>query len=252
METNVSDISQETKIPSESFNADKPRLRTFFPAFGLPDPSPFPMKVMAFMRLHDIEFDQKPGDVRKAPLGKIPFLEHKGKRIPDSELIMDYLEIEYDLPKDNLTAEQHGIGHMICRTLEERSYWVAIYSRWIENENWPIMREKFFAPVPRLLRSFIANKVRKGVMRSMEGQGLGRHSREQIYDFARRDFAALSALLADKAYLFGEEPTRYDCTALPFIAGALQTELPTELPAIVNNFPNLIDYWSRGKKRLFE
>ena len=230
---------------------NKPRLRTFYPAFGLPDPSPFPMKVTAFMRLHGIDFDTKPGDVRKAPLGKIPYLEHNGKDIPDSELILDYLEAEYDLPRDDLTPEQHAVGHMICRTFDERTYWVIVYSRWIEEQNWPTIREVIFAPVPALMRKSIANKVRKEMKRTLYGQGLGRHSRAQIYDFARRDFEALAVILGDKDYLFGENPTRYDCSILPFIAGAFKTELPTPLVDIVKNLPNLHAYWARGEARFF-
>lgn len=236
---------------NDKMMADKPVLRTFFPALGLPDPSPYPMKIMAFMKLHGIEYEAKSGDVRKAPLGKIPFLEHKGKQIPDSELILDYLEAEYDLPKDNLSDEQHGIGHMICRTLDERFYWAVVYSRWVEEQNWPVMREKFFAPVPALLRGFIAGTARKGMLKTLHGHGIGRHSREQIYDFARRDIAALSAILGEKDYLFGDEPTRYDCAVLPYIGGALQTELPTEFPAMINGFANLVAYWQRGNARFF-
>lgn len=246
----MNDITQKTG--SEGSIQETPLLRTFFPAFGLPDPSPFPMKVMAFMKLHGIEYESKPGNVRKAPLGKIPFLEHKGKQIPDSELILDYLEAEYDLPKDDLSEEQHAVGHMICRTLEERLYWSVVYSRWIEDESWPVIREKFFAPVPALLRGFIAGKVQKDMLRTLNGHGIGRHSPEQIYDFARRDFAALSAILGDKPYLFGDEPTRYDCAVLPFVGGCLQTELPTRFPAIVKSFPNLEGYWNRGKARFFD
>lgn len=230
---------------------DTPILHRFFSDMGLPDISPYPMKVMAFMNLHNIDYKLVSGDVRKAPLGKIPYLEHKGKQIPDSELILDYLEQEYQLPKDDLTAEQHAIGHSLCRTLDERLYWVVVYSRWIEDKNWPKIRDKIFSAVPTVLRGLISNKIRNDIRKTLYMHGIGRHAPEQMYDFARRDLQALSDLLADKPYLFGEQPSRYDCTAVSFVAGCLQTEMPSKVLEMTNSLPNLPAYWERGKARLF-
>lgn len=232
--------------------SDLPKLYAFFPALGVPDPSPFPLKVMMFLKMHGIDHETASGDLRKAPLGKIPYMEHKGKVISDSELILDYLEQEYGLPKDDLTAEQHAAGHMICRALEERLYWIVVYSRWLEDSSWPTIRDAFFGSVPGLLRGPISNKIRSGMKKTLYGQGLGRHSREQIYDFARRDMQALSDILGDKPFLFGEKPSRYDCTGLAMAAQCTQTELPTQIMETVKDFPNLQNYWERGYQQFFQ
>jgi len=231
--------------------SDIPKLHVFFPALGMPDPSPFPLKVVAFMRLHGIEYESVKGDVRKAPVGKIPYMEHKGKQIPDSECILNYLEAEYGIEKDLLTAEQHAQGHMICRTLEERLYWVVVYSRWLEDANWPTMRELIFSEVPGFMRGFIGNMVRKDIGKSLWRHGISRHSPEQMYDFAKEDLQALSALLGEKDYLFGDQPTKYDCTALAFVGQCQQTELPTAISKMLDDLPNLKSYWERGKERFF-
>ena len=231
--------------------SDHPTLYVFFPAFGLPDPSPFPLKVMIFLKQHGIDHEIKSGDLRKAPLGKIPFMVHKGKTIADSELILDYLEQEFQIPKDDLTDEQHSLGHMLCRTLEERLYWAVVYSRWIEDSNWHSIRDNFFGVLPKLIRGPISNKIRKDMKKTLHGQGIGRHSREQIYDFAQRDIKALSELLGDKPFLFGDTPTRYDCTGLAMAAQCTQTELPTEITEITKRFPNLKEYWLRTQELYF-
>lgn len=232
--------------------SDIPKLFVFFPALGMPDPSPFPMKVAAFMRLHDIEYERMAGDVRTAPNGKIPYLEHKGKQIPDSELILDYLENEYSIGKDQLTPEQHATGHALCRMLDERTYWVVVHMRWIDEQNWPFIRELFFAPVPALMRGFISGRIRKSMKKTLWRHGIGRHSVEQMYRFARADLQVISDLLGDKDYLFGTQPTRYDCSALSFVGQCFQEGLPNNpIREIVEDMPNLPAYWQRGKERFF-
>ena len=78
----------------------KPKLYGFYPAFGLPDPSPFTLKVYLFLRLHDIDFELVPGDPRTTPHKKIPVLEHNGRTIPDSEFILDYLGETFSLGRE--------------------------------------------------------------------------------------------------------------------------------------------------------
>jgi glutathione S-transferase len=232
-------------IFTEKNMQEKVKLFTFPPAFGIPDPSPFPTKVMAFLALHNIEFERIIGDVRKAPLKKIPFIEHAGKTIPDSELILDYLTEAFELPKDDLSDEQHAQGHMICRTLEERTYWCVVYYRWAFDESFAVIRETLLAAIPKLLRTFIGGMIQKGVVKTLNGQGLGRHNEADIAEFMRRDFQALSHLLGDKPYLFGDNMTRYDATAIGLVAMLAAEGVPTRAPDIFAELPNLRDYWER-------
>ena len=229
---------------------DTLKLYTFAPAFGIPDPSPFPTKVMAFMGMHNIKYQRVTGDTRKAPLKKIPYLERDGKQIPDSELILDYLVDEFGLPEDDLSAEQHAQGHMICRALEERTYWCVVYFRWAFDEPFAVLRDVFFADIPGILRKLIGAMIQKSMQKTLNGQGLSRHKESDVAEFMRRDFCALSHLLGDKSYLFGETPTRYDATAIGMVAMLFTEGLPTRTPNIVAEFPNLRDYWERTRTLL--
>lgn len=40
----------------------------------------------------------------------------------------------------------------------------------------------------------------------LDGAGIGRHSREEIYSIANADLEAFSRLLGDKKFFFGDEP----------------------------------------------
>ncbi len=226
-------------------------LRQFKPAFGLPDPSPFPIKVALFMKMHGIEFDWAPGDVRQAPLKKIPYLEHKGRVIADSELILDYLSNTFNIVADDLSAEQHAAGYAVCRMLEEHAYFSIVYYRWWFDETFAYLRESLFSDIPKPVRNLIAGFIQRGVKKTLDGQGIARHSEMDVAKLLRRDYRALSNMLADRPYLFGEQMTRYDCTAIAFAAMVSTKGLPSKMPDIRSEFPNIAGYWDRAQKTWF-
>ena len=80
--------------------------------FGF-DPSPFCLKMEAYLRLAGLPFEKRRADVRKAPKGQFPYIEDNGKTVADSRVIIDYLKATYGDPLDgHLTtlekADQHA------------------------------------------------------------------------------------------------------------------------------------------------
>lgn len=224
----------------------KPILRGFTPAFGLPDPSPFVLKVLLYMRAHNIEFELKPGDSRKTPHKKIPVLEHNGQVIPDSELILDYLEDTYSIT-EKLSSEQHSVGQFIVRALDSNLYWSIVYSRWLTEKNAPIIKETFFGQIPGIVRRPLFAMVQKSVKRDLFGHGIGRMEQETIYMLAKKDIGSLANLLGEKKYLFGDHITRYDCAAAAYVAQMLPATIDTPHSEMVRGHPNLISLWQRFK-----
>ena len=75
------------------------KLYKFGPAFGLRETGPFVLKTMAYMKLAGIPFEHHvQGDPRKAPKGKIPYIEDEGKEIGDSTFIIKHLKAKYGDP----------------------------------------------------------------------------------------------------------------------------------------------------------
>lgn len=229
---------------------DIPKLVGFTPAFGLPDPSPFVLKVYLFLRLHEIDFELVSGDVRKTPKSKLPVLEHKGQVICDSELILDYLAKEYSIKPDEISKEQKAIGNMLTRALDDKMYWGILYSRWMKEPNASLICETFFSEVPSFLRKFVFRMVQKSIKRDLYGQGTGRLDEQQIYDFAEQDVAAIADILGDKDYLFGARMTRYDCTVAAYIAEMIPEQIESPHAPFVKQHPNLVAYWQRVKDKL--
>uniref|UniRef100_UPI0018EDA2F3 glutathione S-transferase N-terminal domain-containing protein n=1 Tax=Aquitalea sp. ASV15 TaxID=2795104 RepID=UPI0018EDA2F3 len=65
-------------------------LYVFGPAFGLPDASPFVIKAEMLLKLSGLPYRKQPGSMRRAPKGKLPYLDDDDRRVPDSTLIRLY------------------------------------------------------------------------------------------------------------------------------------------------------------------
>src|SRR6266849_3203388 len=67
-------------------------LYTFGPAFGLPDPSPFVMKAEVLLKMAGLVYRTDTKGLRRAPKGKLPYIEDDGERIADSTFIRWHIE----------------------------------------------------------------------------------------------------------------------------------------------------------------
>lgn len=98
------------------------------------------------------------------------------------------------------------------------------YYRYL-SDNAGSVRESFFShlslPVRYLLFYWLQRKFRKDLW----SHGIGRHSEHDLYGIAERDVLAVSAILGQKKFLFGEKPCLADVAVFAFIA-ASTWELP--------------------------
>src|SRR5215471_11575809 len=70
-------------------------LYTFGPAFGLPDPSPFVTKAEVLLKMAGLAYQTDLTGFRRAPKGKLPYIDDDGERIADSTFIRWHLEKKY-------------------------------------------------------------------------------------------------------------------------------------------------------------
>jgi len=77
------------------------RVFTFAPDWGLPTVGPFALKLLAWLELAGIPYEQVvEGNPRKGPKGKNPWIELDGERIGDSEIIIDLLKARHGVNLD--------------------------------------------------------------------------------------------------------------------------------------------------------
>ena len=90
-------------------------LYQFHPSLGLPNMSPFCLKLETWLRMAGLPYENhNTNDPREAPLGKLPSLKVDNRMIPDSTLCIDYLKHKHDIDFNrHLTLEQKAQSHAL-------------------------------------------------------------------------------------------------------------------------------------------
>lgn len=228
-------------------------LHQFAPAFGLPNASPFCMKLETWLRMAGLEhrLDNR-GDVFKAPKGKLPYVTVDGQVIADSQLIVEELTRRHGVTLDaHLTPRQRAEATAFQRLFEENFYWAMVHTRWIDDAGWPLTRQAFFAGMPAPLRWVVPHLARRGLRAQLKGQGLGRHQPAEIIAIGCRDLTAVADFLGDQPYMLGERPSTLDATAHAFLANLLWAPVDSPLRRHAQARPTLEAYCRRMQARYF-
>ena len=62
--------------------------------------------------------------------------------------------------------------------------------------------------------------VKRKVRGDLWSHGIGRHSEQDLYGIAEKDMQAVSAILGQKKFLFGEKPCLADAAVFAYIAAS--------------------------------
>ena len=229
-------------------------LHGFEENFGLTDPSPFVLKVATYMRMADIDYsvNRDAKNLQKAPKGKLPFIVDGDKEIADSQFIIEYLIGKYGDKLDaNLTAQQKASAYLISKSLDENLYFCLVYSRWLRDDTWPIIKQAFFGGLPFPMNKIVPKMIRKSVSKGLKGQGIGRHSDAELLHITRSSLQALAHLLNDQKYIFGDHPTSIDACCYAFLASFILAEIQNPFNSMAREFDNLVDYCKRINQSYF-
>jgi glutathione S-transferase len=231
------------------------KLYQFEPALGLPNASPFCMKLETYLRMAGLPFEIPTATLdhlRRAPLGKMPYIEDEGRILADSSFIIDDLKSRYGDPLDAwMSAPERATALAFQRLLEENLYWAVVYTRWVEPQGWEMTREAFFGKLPAPLKWIVPPLARRGLIKELHGHGMGRHSREEILAIGRRDITALADFLDDKAFFMGDLPSSLDACAYGFLANLLWAPLASELKLHAQKYPQLLAFCERLRCRYY-
>jgi glutathione S-transferase len=229
------------------------KLYQFPSIWGLPNASPFCMKLETYLRMAKLPFEKViVHDPRKSLKGKLPCISDDGKKMADSGFIIEYLQHKYsDTSDSHLTEEQKASVLTLRRMLEEHLYWVIVYSRWIDERYWSIAKEAFFGHLKGPLYYLIPRLVRKNLRSVLYKQGIGRHSVEEVYQLGIEDLHALSIVLEQHSFCMGDEPTSIDACVYAFLANILQPPLPSPLQDYAKAQKHFLTYCERMKERFY-
>ncbi len=229
------------------------KLYQFEPAWGLPNASPFCLKIETYLRMVNLPYESVyTAEIGKAPKGKMPYIEDRGKVIADSNFIIAYLKSTYGDPLDsNLSRSELAVSLAMRRLIEENLYWTAVHGRWMDESNWPKTKAIFFDSFPPILKNLIPILARQQIQKSLNGHGMGRHQEAEIYEIGVADVVALSDFLGDKLFFMGDQPTSLDASAYGTLANILWVPIESPIKEQASKLTNLSDFCQRMKERFY-
>lgn len=228
-------------------------LYQFTPVWGLPNASPFCMKLETWLRMADISYDNRfLMDPRKSPKGKFPFVKIDGAPFADSELIIDCLKEKFgDVLDKNLSSEQRAHAIFLESAFSERLYWYMVYVRWQDNFGWTYVKEAYFSKLSFITKLFLPNLLRKNMIKTLKMQGTGRHSRAEVLELAYKLLDAIAVTLGDKPYFAGNDITSVDATAFGFLANIVWVPFNCPLKQHLEKHKNILNYCDRMWKTFY-
>lgn len=227
------------------------QLHVFGPFFGLPDASPFCIKALTLMKMSGLDFETRQMSFKQAPKGKAPYLKDGELLVGDSHFIQRHLETAHGVDfSGGYDAAALARGWAVTRMMEEHFYFIEANIRWARDENFYKGPYRFFGGVPAPVRKLVAGIVRRKVLKSHHGQGIGRHSDAQRLELAKGDLDAVEAMLEGNNFLLGFRPCAADAAVFGQIWGAECDFFDSELGDYIRSRPVLMSY-SRRMQQLY-
>jgi len=217
--------------------------------------SPFCEKVEVYLRTYNIPYDIIiTVNTKESPNGKLPYILINNELIADSSCIIPKLNKIFNVnPDAEYTEEEVAIGHGFQRLLEEHFYFCMGYFRFADPEYWPATKEAFFGELPPVVRQLVPRFVQGPVKKSLQQQGVGRHSRDDIISISNDDLRAISDFLGDKNFLLGNNLSTVDFSLYAFLSNVLATPLPIPPKQfILEKAKNLDAYHKRHTDRFWK
>jgi glutathione S-transferase len=219
-----------------------------FASYGeLPDMSPFVSKVEGYLRLAGVPYEKRAGDVRKAPRGKLPYINHGGRKVTDSQRIIEYLAEQGVCDLDDWLGDDQRAELFALRSMVETDlYFVVLHFRWQLDAGWAHYREVIGgvlrdAGLPGLLIGPILKSIRKSTVAQALGQGAGRRDTEENLAHARAIFQTLARFLErrDGPWWFGVKPSSADAILHAFVAAVIVPKMGLPIESLADPHPRL-------------
>jgi glutathione S-transferase len=229
------------------------RVFTFSPDWGLPSVGPFAVKLLAWLELAEIPYEQVIEDnPHKGPKKKNPWIELDGERIGDSEVIIELLSKRYNVDVDEgLSAEQRAVGHAWRRTFEEHLHQVLEWELFMHQAGQAYMRAAMTAKMPPLVGPAVFTMLKSHFRKQLHARGIARHSADVIAAKGRADVDALAAFLGDRPFLLRDRPGTADAAVFGQLAPMVYWPMETPVAQHARAVKPIADYCERMRKLCF-
>jgi glutathione S-transferase len=229
------------------------RVFTFSPAWGLPSAGPFAIKLLAWLELAGIPYEQIIEDnPRKGPKSKNPWIELDSERIGDSELIIELLSRRFGIDLDaGLSNEQKAVGLAWRRTFEEHFHQVLEWELFQHPAGAAYMKTFMSSKMPAIIGPMIFTMLRSHLRKQLYARGIARHTPEVIEAKGRSDVDALADFLRDQPFLLADRPSTADTALFGLLAPMIYWPMQTPVASHAKSVQVITSYCDRMRQRCF-
>lgn len=229
------------------------RVFTFSPDWGLPTTGPFALKLLGWLQLAGMPWEQViENNAGKGPLGKNPWIEIDGQVMADSELIIAELARRSGFDIDaRLSDTQRVQAHLWRRTFEEHFHQVLEWELFVHPNGAAYINAMVAKQAPPVVRDIVSSRVRKHFSRQLRARGIGRHPPAAIAAKGRADIDALAAHLSGRAHLIADEPCMADLAVFGQVAPMVRWPMDTPVANHAKRQRAVVDFIDRMQALCF-
>lgn len=224
------------------------RVFTFPSDWGLPTTGPFALKLLAWLDLNGIPYEQVfEIDSRKGPRGKSPWIELEGRRIGDSEVIIRHLSGSHGLPVEPEVqdASARAAAHAFAIAFEEEFHQILEWELFVHPAGIAYIGGQVRSAAPPVVAGIVTRQVCRRFRRQLHARGIARHDPETIAAKGRADLDALAAWLVDRPFLAGPRPVLADLAVFGQVAPVLHWPMDTPMARHVRTLAPVRDWCGR-------
>ena len=221
-------------------------------SFGLPQTSAYVTKCEVQLKMAGLPYTGVPATPMEAPKGQIPWIEQGDRVVADSTFIRAFIEEAHGIDLDaGLTPVERAQAWAIERMVENQLSWCSAWFRYKDGRNFEKGPGRWFDALPAEQRDAMLNYLRTAVDTNLKAVGVGRHAPDEIVMLGVKSLSALSVILGDKPFLFGDRPTGTDATVFAILANILTPFFDCPLRREAEGYANLVAYVDRMMARFY-
>jgi len=202
----------------------------------IPSISPQELKLESWLKLQGITYENVDHKAKfTSKNGTLPFIEFNGQEVVDSAIIKILGDKFGQDMSGHLDQEQRNVEHAMMKMVENHLYWAIMHWRTSNVDNtikaYKIHLPSFYGskiPVGILNMHFKFNICRK-TQKKVKSQGMG-----NIEEMSKNDLTVLSNMLAEKEFMFGDNPSMLDMVVFSHLAQLIMVE--TDYPCPLRDF----------------